>query len=95
MVDVLRLARVAVAHSLSRDKLQSQLGTAENMKVPFVLIIGQKEALDDPVIFREMQTGVQETIPLEKVIDEAKKRLKKISPRIPSQAGENLTDEEK
>jgi len=41
------------------------------------LIFGQKEALDHTVILREMDTGVQETIPLEKIVDALKKRLKK------------------
>ncbi|MBI2062139.1 MAG: hypothetical protein HYT64_00375, partial [Candidatus Yanofskybacteria bacterium] len=40
------------------------------------LIFGQKEALDDTIILREMDTGIQETIPLEKIVDEVKKRLK-------------------
>ena len=46
------------------------------MEVKFALIFGQKEALDDTVILREMDTGIQETIPLEKIVDEVKKRLK-------------------
>ena len=54
-----------------------------------------KEALDETVILREMQSGVQEIIPLEKIIDEVKKRLKRIAPRVPGYAGENLTEEEK
>jgi len=44
--------------------------------VRFALIFGQKEALDGTIILREMDTGVQETIPLEKIVDEVKKRLK-------------------
>ena len=42
----------------------------------FALIFGQKEALDGTIILREMDTGVQETIPLEKIVDEVKKRLR-------------------
>jgi histidyl-tRNA synthetase len=49
---------------------------AARFGVRFALIFGQKEALEGTVILREMDTGIQETIPLEKIIDELKKRLK-------------------
>jgi histidyl-tRNA synthetase len=49
---------------------------AARLGVRFALIFGQKEALEGTVILREMDTGIQETIPLEKIIDELKKRLK-------------------
>lgn len=62
VINVLRIAKVAIAHSLAKDKLQSQMGTAENMKVPYVLIIGQKEALENSVVVRDMSTRVQETV---------------------------------
>jgi histidyl-tRNA synthetase len=74
VVDVLRQARVAVAHSLAKDKLQSQLGTAENMRVPFVIIIGQKEALENSVVIRDMSTRVQETV----LISNLAKYIKKL-----------------
>jgi histidyl-tRNA synthetase len=49
---------------------------AERLGVRFALIFGQKEALEGTVMVRELETGIQETIPLEKIIDELKKRLK-------------------
>jgi len=44
--------------------------------VDFVLILGQKEALEDQIIIRDMKTGKQQTIKLEKVIEKMKKKLK-------------------
>ncbi|HAM95416.1 TPA: histidine--tRNA ligase, partial [Candidatus Azambacteria bacterium] len=41
------------------------------------LILGQKEVMDGNIILREMSSGVQEIIPLEKILNEVKKRLKK------------------
>lgn len=89
-----RKNNIRVSESFGRDSIKAQLRVADRMGADIALVIGQKEAIDDTVIFREMQTGVQETIPLEKVANEIKKRLKKITPRGPvSQIG--LTDDEK
>ena len=72
---------IYVSESFSRDSIKAQLRVADRLGADLALIIGQKEALDDTVILREMQSGVQEIIPLEKIINEVKKRLKKIHPR--------------
>jgi len=71
-----RKAGIEAKTSLGRDSIKSQLRMAHRLGVRFALIFGQKEALDGTVIIREMDTGIQETIPLEKIVDEVKKRLK-------------------
>src|SRR3989344_1969005 len=71
-----RKAGIETKSSLGRDSIKSQLRIAHRLGVKFTLIFGQKEALDDTIILREMDTGIQETIPLEKIVDEVKKRLK-------------------
>ncbi|MBI2626519.1 MAG: hypothetical protein HYW69_02925, partial [Candidatus Nealsonbacteria bacterium] len=43
----------------------------------YALILGQKEALDETIIIRDMQSGRQDTVRMEKVVDEIKKRLEK------------------
>jgi histidyl-tRNA synthetase len=45
--------------------------------VKYTLILGQKEALEGTIIIRDMASGKQETIKLEKAIKEIQKRLKK------------------
>lgn len=72
----IRKAGIDVKSSLGRDSIKAQLRIANRLGVRFALIFGQKEAVDGTVILREMETGVQETIPLEKIIDELKKRFK-------------------
>jgi histidyl-tRNA synthetase len=91
-----RKNRVYVSESFGRDSIKAQLRVADRLGADIALIIGQKEALDGTVILREMESGVQEIIPAEKIMDEVKKRLKKITPRIivPG-GGNNLTDDEK
>jgi histidyl-tRNA synthetase len=71
----LHKAQIAVAESLSKPSIKSQLKIADKLGAKFSLILGQQEALDGSVIIRDMQSGVQETVPREKVVDEVKKRL--------------------
>ncbi|TAL49560.1 hypothetical protein EPN83_00235 [Patescibacteria group bacterium] len=63
IIELLRRAKIPVFHSLVKDKLTSQMGSAENMKVSHLLIVGQKEALEDSVTVRDMNTREQETVP--------------------------------
>ncbi len=77
LFEQIRKSGIEVRYSLSRDTIKGQLRMAARFGVRFALIFGQKEALEGTVILREMDTGIQETIPLEKIIDELKKRLKK------------------
>ncbi len=65
VVEILRQSKIPTYLSLSRDKLSSQLQIAENMKIPYALIMGQKEAMENSVIVRNMANRSQETIPLE------------------------------
>ncbi len=76
LFEEIRKSGIEVRYSLSRDTIKGQLRMAARYDVRFALIFGQKEALEGTVILREMDTGIQETIPLEKIIDELKKRLK-------------------
>lgn len=73
VTEVLRKARIPVAHSLSKDSLGAQLGKAEKMKVPYVIILGQKEAMDKTVIVRNMDTRSQETVKIDNLATYLKK----------------------
>jgi len=77
LVEDFRKAKINIAESLGRDSLKTQLRTADRMGVVYALILGQKEALEGTIIIRDMRSGRQETVKLEKVVGEVKKRLKK------------------
>jgi histidyl-tRNA synthetase len=77
LFEEIRRSGIDVRYSLSRDTIKGQLRMAAKFGVRYALIFGQKEALEGTVIVREMETGIQETIPQEKVIGELKKRLKR------------------
>jgi histidyl-tRNA synthetase len=73
LIDTLRRAGIQVHHNLASDSLSAQLREAEAHKVKHTLIIGQKEFVDNTVIFRDMDVRNQEYIDQETLI----KRLKK------------------
>lgn len=70
---------VLVAESFGRGSLKSQLRHANKLEADIVLIIGQREALDETVILKDMVSGSQEVMTLKKVVTEVKKRLGKIA----------------
>ena len=56
--------------------MKSQLRVADRLGVEITLILGQKETLDGTVIVKNMQTGVQETVAVGKLVDVIKRKLK-------------------
>jgi histidyl-tRNA synthetase len=72
-----RTAKIAVAESFSKDSLKAQLRTANKMNIKWVLIFGQKEALEDFITLRDMETGTQKEIKLDKVVEEMKEKISK------------------
>lgn len=77
LLEEFRKAGVLIAESLGRDSLKSQLGRADKLGVKYALILGQREALDNAIVVRTMSTGKQETIKLDRVVKEMKKRVNK------------------
>lgn len=77
LLEDFRKEKILVAESFGRDSLKSQLSRADRLGVKYVLILGQKEALENTIIIRDMKTGKQETVKLDRVVREMKKRLKK------------------
>ena len=74
VIETLRKEKIFVYHLLGRDKLGSQFALVEKMKVPYVIIMGKKEFLENSVMVRENVTRTQETVP----ISELPKYIKKI-----------------
>lgn len=77
LIEEFRLAKIPIAESLGRDSLKSQLKVADRLKVRYVLIFGQKEALENKIIIRDMVSGKQKIVELKKVVKEVKKKLKR------------------
>ncbi len=67
--------KISVYDNFGSAGVKNQLKQAEAFKAPIALIMGQKEAMDELVILRDVKSGMQEIISYDKIIDEVKKRL--------------------
>ena len=76
LMEELRHAGISMAESLGRDSIRSQLKSADRVWALYALILGQKEALDGMVILREMSSGMQETIPQDRLVETLRRKLK-------------------
>lgn len=75
LFDELRKAGIYAKASLGRDNIKAQLRIAHKFGVELAIIVGQKEALEGTVILREMTSGAQEVVPLEKITKILNNRL--------------------
>lgn len=77
LIESLRAGGITVQESLGRDSVKSQLKVAERVGAEIALILGQKEALDNTIIVREINSGIQETVSQEKLVEFLKRKLRK------------------
>lgn len=75
LIEELRKENIPVMELLGKESLGAQLRAADNITAPLALIFGQKEAYEESIIVRDMKTGAQETVPLNKVAALIKKRM--------------------
>ena len=73
VIEILRKAKISITQSLSKDSLGSQLAVAEKLNVPYTIIFGQKEALENSVIVRDMSNRSQKTVDIAKLSEYIKK----------------------
>ena len=67
--------KVSVYDHFGSAGVKNQLKQAETSHAPIALIMGQKEAMDEMVILRDVKSGMQEIISYDKIVQEVKKRL--------------------
>ncbi len=77
LMEELKRNRIAASEAFGKDSLQAQMRVADKEEAKMALIIGQKEVYEEATIIRDMKTGIQETVPNSKLIEEIKKRLHK------------------
>lgn len=80
--DELRDAGIRVVEGFGKNAITTQVEQATKMGVPITLILGQKETLEDSIILRDMVNGVQEIVPIAKLLPELKKRLAAHGPSL-------------
>jgi histidyl-tRNA synthetase len=79
LIDSLRQAGIPVFHNLASDSLSAQLREAESRGVKYTLIIGQKEFVENTVIFRDMAVRNQEYIDQDTLIRRLRRRARAAS----------------
>lgn len=77
LLEDFRKAKIQVAESFGRDSLNAQMARADKIGASHTLILGQREALEGTIIIRDMASGRQDIIKIEKAVSEMQKRLKK------------------
>lgn len=64
VLEMLRRAGIPVEQSLMHERLHEQMERAKSTRVPYLLIMGHKEAMEGTVLVREVATNSQEAIPV-------------------------------
>lgn len=77
LIDDLRKSGLKIGFNLYKNSLKAQLELANEAKVPYALILGQKEVQEGTVIIRDMESGIQEIVDQKKVENVLKRKLKK------------------
>ncbi len=75
VIDMMRCAKIPVHHAISKEKISAQLAHAEKLNVPYLLLVGHREALQNQVTVRNMRNLSQESVELNNLIDYLKKLL--------------------
>jgi len=76
LVEEFKNAGIKIGQNLGKNNIKSQLRLAAKANVKYSLILGQKEALEGTIIIRNMETGIQEIVPLKGIAKEIKKKLR-------------------
>jgi histidyl-tRNA synthetase len=70
-----RLAGIPVAEAFGKNALKAQLEVANDLRVPYALLLGQKEVLDGTIIIRDMDSGAQEIVDSAKIVSIMQRKL--------------------
>lgn len=64
LLEMLRSAGIPIHQGLHFDRIGEQMMAARNLAVPFIVIMGHKEAMEGTVLVREVATNSQDAVPL-------------------------------
>ena len=64
VMETLRKAEIPVYQSLLHERIAEQMEEAKRYAVPYILLMGHKEAMEGTILVREVSTNSQEVIPL-------------------------------
>jgi histidyl-tRNA synthetase len=86
VLENLRRAEIPVHQSLLYDKIGEQMQKAKELAVPYILIMGYKEAMENTILVREVATNSQDAVPVDELANYLRRRRmgtwKSLSPSI-------------
>jgi histidyl-tRNA synthetase len=74
VLETLRRAEIPVYQSLLFDRIGQQMDRARQLAVPYILIMGYKEAMEDTVLVREIATNSQDSVPVDELPNYLRRR---------------------
>ncbi len=75
ILELLRQEKLPLEHSIIKDKLSGQLAQAEERRAPYVLLMGQRECIDESVIIRNTENRSQKSVKIADLPQTLKKLL--------------------
>ncbi len=85
LLETLRRSDIRVHQGLHYDHIGDQMTIARQLAVPYILIMGHKEAMEGTVLVREVATNSQDAIPLPELPGYLKRR--RVVPGTPTRHG--------
>ncbi len=74
VLESLRRAEIPVHQSLLFDKIGEQMLRAKELAVPYILIMGYKEAMENTILVREVATNSQDAVPVDELANYLRRR---------------------
>ena len=75
LFEELRLEGFNIRQSFSTDSLKLQMEEAVRLQAKVSLILGKKEVMDETILLRDMESGVQETVAFKKIKEKLRKKV--------------------
>lgn len=76
LIEDLRREHIKIVQTIGYESLMDQMAVADSLDAPFIMIMGQKEALEQSVIIRDRRTNSQQVVPLDNLIEYLQNILK-------------------
>ena len=67
-----RISTITPEVYLENKKIKAKFKYADKLKIPYVIVIGEEEIKNNVVTLKNMETGKQDTIKIEDVIEKIK-----------------------
>lgn len=74
VLESLRKAEIPVHQSLLYERIGEQMQKAKELAVPYILIMGYKEAMENTVLVREVATNSQDAVPTDELPNYLRRR---------------------